>query len=113
MNMKRIGSCLMSVIAALAITTSAQAAKPAPAKKSPAVAAEVVKPALEAGETINVNTADAAALVRLPGIGAKIAVRIVEYRTAHGGFKTVEDLVKVKGIGVKRLAKIKAHVTVE
>jgi len=48
---------------------------------------------------INVNTADAAELERLPGVGAVLAQRIVSDREAQGPFATVEDLQRVKGIG--------------
>ena len=48
---------------------------------------------------ININTATAKELEKLPGIGKTIAERIVEYRQANGAFKSIEDLSKVKGIG--------------
>ena len=61
---------------------------------------------------INVNTAPAAELVALPGIGPKKAEAIVQYREANGPFKTVDDLVQVKGIGPKTLEKLRPLVTV-
>jgi competence protein ComEA len=48
---------------------------------------------------LNINTASAADIEDLPGIGPAFAQRIVEYRTANGPFQSVEDLQKVKGIG--------------
>ncbi|MWV45330.1 competence protein ComEA [Paenibacillus sp. HJL G12] len=63
-----------------------------------------------AARKINVNTAQAAELMNLPGIGAKKAQAIIEYRTQHGPFQKVSDLDKVKGIGAKVLEKMKAYV---
>ena len=60
----------------------------------------------------HVNTASAAQLEELPGIGAKMALRIVEYRQKNGGFKKIEDLMNVKGIGEKAFLKLKPHLTV-
>lgn len=55
---------------------------------------------------VNVNTADADALAaELKGIGAKKAQSIIDYRTEHGDFKTVESLTEVKGIGLKTVEK--------
>ncbi|UOG91494.1 MAG: helix-hairpin-helix domain-containing protein [Candidatus Thiothrix sulfatifontis] len=61
-------------------------------------------------ETVNINTADAAALDTLDGIGEKKAEAIVAYRTEHGEFKTLEDLKEVSGIGDKLFDKIKDQV---
>lgn len=65
-----------------------------------------------AGAAINLNTADVAALDTLPGVGPAIAGRIVDWREAHGGFATVDDLLEVSGIGPAVLAKIRDLVTV-
>ena len=60
---------------------------------------------------INVNTATAVELQALPGIGPSKAGAIVAYRSANGPFKRVDDLVEVKGIGPKTLAKLRPLVT--
>ena len=65
-----------------------------------------------AAGTVNLNTATQAQLETLPGIGASAAKRIIEYRQKNGGFKKVEELMNVKGIGEKSFLKLKQHITV-
>ena len=62
---------------------------------------------------INLNTAPAARLEHLPHIGPAKARRIIAYRTAHGGFRRVEELRRVRGIGPKTLADLRDRVVVE
>ena len=62
--------------------------------------------------TVNINTASAADLEALPGVGAKMAGRIIEYRQKNGPFKKVEELMNVQGIGEKNFLKIKNQLTV-
>lgn len=59
---------------------------------------------------INVNTADRQTLQKLPGIGPAYAEHIVKYRQKHGSFTDKDQLLKIKGIGKKRLAKIKPFI---
>jgi competence protein ComEA len=61
---------------------------------------------------INLNAATTADLEKLPGVGAAMAARILEYRQKSGGFKKIEELMNVKGIGVKSFLKLKPLVTV-
>lgn len=61
---------------------------------------------------MNLNAATVADLETLPGIGPALAQRIIDYRTEHGGFRRVEDLQQVSGIGPKKYEAIKDHVTV-
>lgn len=61
---------------------------------------------------VNINTATAEELKALPGIGPAKAQAIVDYRQSNGGFKSVEDLKKVKGIGEGIFNKLKAEATV-
>ncbi len=63
-------------------------------------------------EKININTAGEEELMTLPGIGPVIAKRIIEYREAKNGFKTIEELMNVKGIGKKKFEQLKDKVTV-
>lgn len=62
--------------------------------------------------TVDLNDADIGTLQNLPGIGPKTAQAIVDYREAKGGFRSVEELLDVKGIGPKKMEKIRPFVTV-
>lgn len=62
---------------------------------------------------ININTADVQQLTLLPGIGETMAKRIIDYRTENGGFSTIEDLMKVSGIGEKKFEQMKPYIKVE
>ena len=61
---------------------------------------------------INVNNASKGELMRLPGIGDKLSDKIIIYRSVYGGFRTIDDLQSVKGIGVKTVAKLNPYATV-
>lgn len=61
---------------------------------------------------VDVNTADAAALETVKGIGPAKAKAIIEYRKANGAFASVDDLTKVPGIGDKSVAQLREQLTV-
>lgn len=64
------------------------------------------------GDRININTATAEELDTLPGIGTTYAARIIQYRQQNGGFKNIEDIKNVKGIGEATFAKMADQITV-
>lgn len=65
-----------------------------------------------AAAPVNLNTATVAQLETLPGIGKATAERILEYRQKNGGFKKIEDLMNIRGIGEKNFLRLKPLVTV-
>ncbi len=64
-----------------------------------------------AGGMVSLNSATAEQLEKLPGVGPVLAQHIVDYRTEHGGFRSVEQLQEVNGIGDKRFADLKSQVS--
>jgi len=75
-----------------------------------------VAPAMAAGKAaptakVNINTASVEQLTTLPGVGPKLAARIVEYRQ-KASFRSPQELMNVKGVGEKNFAKIESWVTV-
>jgi competence ComEA-like helix-hairpin-helix protein len=90
--------------AVAAVLSAAQNGTPDP--QTPAVES----PELAGGAPLNLNTARPDQLTRLPGIGPVLAQRIIEARDRRGGFRSVEDLLIVEGIGNQRLEKIRSLV---
>lgn len=61
---------------------------------------------------VNINTADLATLETLSGVGPATAQKIIDYRNAHGKFKSIEEIKKVSGIGEKTYEKFKDKICV-
>lgn len=90
-------AAVCALVLALAVT-SAEAAKP-----------EASPPSLDG--VVNLNTATPEQLQLLPGVGEVRAVAIVAKRKERGGFKQVDELLEVKGIGEAMLKRLRPHVT--
>ena len=69
--------------------------------------AEKEKPALPAEKSIDINSADVATLISLPGIGEKTAQKMIDLRSERGKFERLDELMDVKGIGKAKFNKIK------
>lgn len=99
--MLRICLSVFALAACLSIQALAQAA-------APGAKPQAAKPST----IVNLNTATVAELEALPGIGAKVATRIVDYRTKKGPFRKIEELMNVQGIGEKSFLKLRPQLTV-
>jgi competence protein ComEA len=107
MNPLRSGALLLSLLLAPALgaqaqSTAASAHPPAPAAQK----STAPQPASDVQGVVNLNTASLKELTRLPKVGPARAQAIVELRTKLGGFKKVEDIMRVKGIGRKTFRKL-------
>jgi competence protein ComEA len=95
MSLKRFVAAVLAAVFALGISAGvASAAAKAPTSK------------------VNINTATVSQLTELPGVGEKLAARIVEFRQKQGPFKSTQELMNVKGIGEKNLQKLQQYLTV-
>jgi len=97
----------------LALGFSAPAADTVPPPVPRTAPDTTARSAYGADGRLDLNRASAEELEALPGIGPKTAERIVADRTKRGRFRAVKDLRRVKGIGVKTLARLAPHLTVE
>ncbi len=62
---------------------------------------------------LDINTINQNDLKKIPGIGPELAFRIIQYRSEHGSFDSLDSLEKVKGIGRKKIEVMKTYVTVD
>ena len=97
----------LSIVALSCLLCALPSAAAAQAKAGTRAAAKPSSTAI-----VNLNTASATDLEGLPGIGAKTAARILEYRQKNGPFKKVEELMNVRGVGEKNFLKLKPQITI-
>src|SRR5258708_16179379 len=76
---------------------------------APAVLSAKKKPPLK---PVNINTANSEELQQVPGIGPATAEKILQMRKSYGAFKSVDDLLAIRGLGPKRLEKMRKYLTV-
>lgn len=103
------------VIAALlagAPVSSAQTPKGQAPKTSAAKPSSAGRVRATPASPVNINAATAAQLQTLPGVGASTAQRILDYREKNGGFKKIEELMNVRGVGEKSFLKLKPLIVI-
>ncbi len=100
----------LSLLLTLCFRDRASVSIPAGTEVEFTIPQEAIQPEVK---LVNLNIASAEELETLPGIGGKLAERIIAYRTENGPFETVEDLANVSGIGEAKLADLEGYVTVE
>ncbi|HEY3266514.1 MAG TPA: helix-hairpin-helix domain-containing protein [Armatimonadota bacterium] len=93
-----------------ALADESPTAAPAARSSSSSASAKLKNPG---DGVVSLNHGGKADLMRLPGVGPATAARILEYRAQHGGFQTVEELMEVKGIGEKKLAKMRPFIVIK
>jgi competence protein ComEA len=103
---------MMLALVAMAVLPAAAAPQATKAPAAPAKAPRAAKAPAAPASPVNLNTASQAQLESLPGVGAKAAQRILDYRKQNGSFKKVEDLMNVKGFGEKTFLKLKPMLTI-
>jgi competence protein ComEA len=102
--MKKLSSCLLIVLSLLFVASWVPVANAANSQVATAQAITAM---------VNVNAASAKELQTLPGIGRVTAQRIIDYRTAKGPFASLEDLLKVKGLGESTVQKISDRIVLQ
>jgi len=96
---------LMAAILGVAVSAAAASAQNKATTPKAAATATATAP-------VNLNTATVEQLATIPGVGPRMAERIIDYRQKNGGFKKVEDLMNVSGVGEKSFLKMKPLITV-
>jgi len=100
---KIVTALVFTLVLALAGATAAPVA--AAPSAAPKAAASEARP-------IDINTADATALESVPGIGKSLSQRILTFREKNGPFQSVDDLLKIQGIGEKSIQKLRPYLMV-
>jgi len=86
---------------------------PSPAAAAPPGRSEPVQASAPGGDPVNINTADVKELMKLEGVGRKVAEKIVEYREQKGRFQKPEEIRKVEGIGSGLWERNRARIVVK
>jgi competence protein ComEA len=101
----QIATALMSVLVVVGASVATVAPVAAAPPAAPKASASEARP-------VDLNSADSAALESIPGIGKSLSQRILAFREKNGPFQSVDDLLKVQGIGEKSIQKLRPYLTV-
>ncbi len=110
--MKRFGVILVWTMAAVLLVAVSVTAVSDRLALTPLFTEAVTTTGTTQTVIINLNTATAEELQQLEGVGEVLSGRIIAYREAYGGFRSVEDLLDVQGVGKTRLEKWRPYLTV-
>ena len=80
---------------------------------APTQSPQINKQKLELGQTIDINSASATTLMRIPTIGNTFAERIIEYRNSLGGFTSLEQLYEIKGFTINKFSKVLPYLVMQ
>jgi competence ComEA-like helix-hairpin-helix protein len=106
---------LIGAVFAIGLAVLAKVAKRLQRALFPDLPAKVIsriRNLLTSQSTIDINLANREALETLPGVGAALAGRIIEYRDQNGPFTTVDDIIKVPGIGSAKVDQLRDKISV-
>lgn len=107
-----LGAVCAAVLAGLAVSWTVSRPAPVVVHGSPQPLPAATPPVVAGPLTVSLNLATAEELEHLPGIGPVLARRIVEDRSRNGQYARVEDLLRVKGIGPRKLEKLRPYLRV-
>lgn len=111
-GVKPIDEPAMASDPALSNTTTPQGLSEQPIRGA-TVAGKSPRASTKQSHQLDLNRATAAELQQLPGVGPVLAKRVLDHRKRHGGFASVDDLLDVKGIGRKKMARLRPLVMVQ
>lgn len=105
-RLHRTAALLFTLLLPAALSAQAQSAKPRAPIAPPSASAPASAAPVGVSGVLNLNTASVQELTRLPGVGPSRAQAIIELRAKMNGFKSIEDIMRVRGIGRKTFRKL-------
>lgn len=109
--MQNLSMLIMTIAIVIQIFSYGEITKNPPPEIKPVTTISIEIPELENG-LVNINTANFHQLWSIKGLGEKKAYAIIEYREQNGDFSSIDDLVKVSGIGEKTIEQIRKYITI-
>jgi competence protein ComEA len=110
MKTRNLGISLLLLCLALSSAEAARAKRASTAKGG--AGSSKASSTFTASGVVNLNTASPEQIALLPRVGLKAAQRIVDYRKTNGGFKRIEDVMEVKGVGERLFVTLRPHLSI-